>query len=125
MSERLSTVPGGHTLLVAATAAALVAGALVAAGLGIRIPAALSQGWGLVVLLAISPILEEWLLRAGLHDTLMRRFPGAASGWRSPVTAGVALAFGALHALVQWNHLGVLTAAPAWLIGHCYARQRS
>ncbi len=111
--------------LIAATTVLLVAGAFAAAALGIRVPAALSQGWGLVILLAVSPVLEEWLLRAGLHEALIQRFPASSSGWRSPVTAGVALVFGTLHALAQWNPFGLLTAAPAWLIGLCYSRQRS
>jgi len=72
---------------------------------------------GLVRLLLVAPLLEEWIVRAGLHDWLLRRF--------SPLPAlfGSAAAFSALHmgsglmaaALVFW---------PGLLLGVAYQRWR-
>jgi uncharacterized protein len=100
-------------------------GASAFAAAGGRLPISLTSAWGVLLLIVVSPILEEWLLRAGLHDALARRWPERSRGWASPITLAVAVVFALAHAAVQWHWQGLLTLMPAWLIGWAYSESRS
>jgi membrane protease YdiL (CAAX protease family) len=96
----------GATLLAAAAVATWAASAGVDAG-------------RLLVLLAMAPLLEEAVFRAGLHEQLLRR-PNLARH----ANVLTALAFGLAHVLVQGHPLAFAVALPAWLIGLAYERWR-
>ena len=100
------TAAGGAALLAAAGAATWAASAGVDAG-------------RLLVLLALAPLLEEAVFRAGLHEQLLRR-PGLARH----ANLLTALAFGLAHALIQAHALAAAVVLPAWLIGSAYERWR-
>lgn len=72
-----------------------------------------------LLLLVLAPLLEEAAFRAGLHEALLTR------AW-SPFAATVltALAFAALHVLVQGSWQGALVLLPALVIGTVYNRWR-
>lgn len=70
-------------------------------------------------LLLLAPLLEEWIVRAGLQEWLMRRYPGAG-----------ALALLAPAAVFSLLHLGAGPANAAWVfvpglaLGLLYRRWR-
>lgn len=114
MSAALA-VPGGAG---ARTATPLVAVALVA----LAAAAALHAGVAplrVAVLLAIAPLTEEALLRAGLHEALLRR---AVAPWRANLAA--ALLSAAAHALLRADAAALAIGLPALLIGALYGRTR-
>lgn len=81
------------------------------------------QQWA--ILLVVSPVLEEWVFRRGLHDALRagRRVAQIhfMHGWVSLTNLVVALTFSAFHAFSQgWLALGVI--APALVIGAVFER---
>lgn len=77
------------------------------------------------ILLLLSPLLEEWVFRRGLHDALLAwprlaRLPRIA-GLLSVTNLVVALTFSGFHALSQgWLAVGVLV--PALCIGWVFER---
>jgi len=94
-----------------------VAAALMLIGL-----AAMSAGVAtprVVVLLALAPLAEEVVFRAGLHETLLRRL-------QSPWTANAvtALTFALAHALLRGDPAALGIVLPALLIGAVYTRTR-
>jgi membrane protease YdiL (CAAX protease family) len=72
-----------------------------------------------LVLLALAPLAEEVVFRAGLQETLLRRL-------RAPwgANAATALAFALAHALQRGEAAALLVALPALLIGMTYTRTR-
>lgn len=73
----------------------------------------------LAVLLAVAPLAEEALLRAGLHEALLRR--GVAP---LPTVLLCALLFGLAHALLRGDPVALAVALPALLVGALYQRSR-
>lgn len=113
MSAALA-LPGGadarQAPLAAAVFVALVAAVALQAGLApLR----------LAVLLALAPLAEEAVLRAGLHETLLRR---AVAPWRANLVT--ALLFAALHTLLRADLAALVIVLPALLIGAVYGRTR-
>jgi membrane protease YdiL (CAAX protease family) len=106
------TAAGGHRTKI--TAWAVLVWACV--GLGLELAGAPR----VLLLLLLAPVLEEATFRAGLHEALLTH------GW-SPAKAVVltAVAFAALHVLVQGSWQGALVLLPALLIGMAYNRWRS
>lgn len=99
------------------------------AGLGV----ALAIAWGAspasaatVRLLLLAPLLEEIVLRAGLHEALLRRWPahGRCTGHALAINAATACVFAAAHMVLRGGPLAALTAGPALLIGLVYQRWR-
>jgi membrane protease YdiL (CAAX protease family) len=74
----------------------------------------------LLLLLVLSPVLEELVARAGLQEWLMRR---AAPDKAWPVLAS-ALAFGLLHLRSGWPHALAVTV-PGLALALLYQRTRS
>jgi membrane protease YdiL (CAAX protease family) len=70
------------------------------------------------VLLLISPVIEEAAFRAGLQESLMRRWPGKA------MVANVvtALAFAAAHIALRGDARAIAVVLPALLLGDVYRR---
>ena len=70
-------------------------------------------------LLLLAPLLEEWIVRAGLQEWLLRRYPGAG-----------ALALGVSAAAFSLLHLAAGPLAAAWVLlpglalGWLYGRRR-
>ncbi len=84
--------------------------------------AALSAGVSaprVAVLLALAPLAEESIFRAGLHETLLRH--GQARWLANALTA---LAFGAAHVALRGDPAALAVALPALLIGAVYERTR-
>jgi membrane protease YdiL (CAAX protease family) len=84
--------------------------------------AALSSGVAplrVAVLLAIAPLAEEAVLRAGLHEALLRR---AVAPWRANLMS--ALLFAVAHALLRADPAALAVVLPALLIGALYGRTR-
>lgn len=98
---------GAAVLLLAALAAAL---ALQAGVAPLRV----------ATLLLIAPLAEEAVLRAGLHDALLRRALAPALA-----NLACALLFGLAHALLRGQAAGLAVALPALAIGAVYGRARS
>jgi membrane protease YdiL (CAAX protease family) len=96
--------------LAGALILALVAGAAIHAGVGAS---------RVAVLLIVAPLIEEVLLRVGLHETLLRR---AAPPWLAVVATS--LAFGLAHAAIRGDAAALVVALPALLIGVVYQRTR-
>jgi len=80
------------------------------------------MGYGrLVMLLVVSPILEEAVARAGLQEVLIRLRAGS---WTANLVAAVA--FGFAHGVARGEILaGLGVIAPALLLGYAYGRWRS
>lgn len=74
-------------------------------------------------LLLAAPLLEEGLFRAGLQESLLRRWPTATHGRRS--RGLTTLAFAACHAVTRGPLLGLAVVVPAWFLGQVYDHQRS
>ena len=72
------------------------------------------------VLLVLAPITEELVVRAGLHEGLLRRL-------RSPLAANAltALVFALAHMLARGDAAAIVVAVPALLIGVVYERSRT
>ena len=71
------------------------------------------------LLLAVSPLLEEAVFRAGLHEWLLRR------GVSKPLAnVSTALVFAAVHALARLQWAALAVALPALAIGALYGRWR-
>ena len=71
------------------------------------------------VLLVLAPLVEELVFRAGLQESLLRR-------WRSPRVANAltALVFALAHVLVRGEAAALAVGLPALLIGAAYERWR-
>lgn len=69
----------------------------------------------LALLLAVSPLLEETVLRLGLHDVLLRR--GSAPG---VANLACALAFGLAHGLLRGEPSALAVMLPALAVGALY-----
>lgn len=79
-------------------------------------------------LLFLAPLLEEWVVRAGLQEWLIRRrWPGKACNGRSPgalsAAALSAAAFGLLHLGSGW-HAALLVVPPGLMLALLYQRRR-
>ena len=72
-----------------------------------------------VVLLVLSPLIEEAVFRVGLADTLFRR---GVAPWL--VIVLTAAAFGAAHAVVRNDLAAIAVALPALVIGAVHAQWR-
>lgn len=72
----------------------------------------------LLRLLVLAPLLEEWIVRAGLQEWLMRRHPGATA-WQ---VLAPALFFSLLHAGAGWNAAWVFL--PGLALGLLYLGRR-
>ena len=75
------------------------------------------------VLLAIAPVLEEIVLRAGLQEALMRRLASRGTA-AAAVNLACALAFAAAHWLLRPGALAALTLLPALWLGWVYQQNR-
>ena len=71
-------------------------------------------------LLLLAPVLEEWVVRAGLQEWLIRR-PGGQNG-AVPVALSAA-AFALLHLGSGWRAVG-LVLAPGLVLALLYQRSR-
>ena len=115
-------VPHPRDLRPALLAAALgPPGAWLAQQAGLTLGPAACSSWGFVTLLVLSPLLEEFLFRAGLQAWLLRRWP-QRMGPLSLANGLVAVLFAALH---LWRHptpAALLTTLPALLIGWAWER---
>lgn len=75
------------------------------------------------VLLLLAPLLEETVLRRGLHAWGLRRWGGAAPRWLarpSPVNLWVALLFAALHLLRLPLPMALAVVLPALVVGQVF-----
>jgi membrane protease YdiL (CAAX protease family) len=108
-----SAAPGNPGTRTKATALAVLAWA------GVALALELAGAPRVLLLVVLAPVLEEAAFRAGLHEALLARAcsPAAAN-------ALTALAFAALHVLVQGSWQGALVLLPALLIGAAYNRLR-
>ena len=96
---------------MAALAVALIAGAGIVTG---------HAPWTSLLLLAIAPVLEEVVFRAGLQEWLLRqRIQPLAS------TVGGAMAFALMHGLTRSWLLAAWVFVPALVLGALYVRKRS
>ncbi len=76
-----------------------------------------------VLLLAIAPVVEEIVFRAGLHEWLLRAW--VTKGALAPIAnALTALAFAGFHFAAHADLLAALTVVPALVIGVVYQRHR-
>lgn len=77
----------------------------------------------LVRLLLLAPLLEEWVVRAGLQEWLIRRERGVGlHGW--PVSVGwSAAAFGLLHLGAGWRAV-LLVLPPGLVLALLYQHSR-
>lgn len=75
----------------------------------------------LLVYIVISPILEEIVFRAGLHDAL-RAATKASVGPMTLANVVTAIFFGGMHALLRQSPTGFMTALPALFFGLAYER---
>lgn len=96
------------------------------AAAGLVVASAAAAGWfdgtavlRLAVLLAVAPLAEETLLRAGLHEALLRRAVAPAAA-----NLACALLFGLAHAVLQASPAALAVALPALLVGALYRRTR-
>ncbi len=71
------------------------------------------------MLLALAPLAEEVVFRAGVQEELLRL---RMSPWLA--NAATALAFALAHALARGSLLGLAVVAPALLLGSVYGAQR-
>ncbi len=101
--------PGAWRAAAALAVAALAGVAWVDGATGVR----------LAVLLVVAPLAEEAVLRAGLHEALLRRAVAPALA-----NLACALAFGLLHAVARGSPAALLVALPALLVGALYQRTR-
>ena len=67
-------------------------------------------------LLLLAPVLEEWVVRAGLQEWLIRRGPGGGKHAAVGPVAWSAVAFGLLHLGSGWR-AALLVAPPGLLVG--------
>jgi membrane protease YdiL (CAAX protease family) len=76
-------------------------------------------------MLAVAPVLEETVFRAGLQEELLRNVRFRAG--MGPFSANVltALAFATAHVALHPSLISGLTTLPALVIGAIYQRQRS
>lgn len=75
-------------------------------------------------MLAIAPVLEEIVFRAGLQEQLLRHAGLRAAMGAVSANLLTALAFAAAHLALHPSLLSGLTVVPALLIGAIYQRQR-
>lgn len=78
----------------------------------------------LLTWLLMAPLCEEAFFRGLLHEALLRRLAPTDRLGRGGANVGVALAFGALHALSRDAFTGAAVVLPALLIGRAYGRTR-
>ena len=109
---RVGPWPGSARAATAAAGVLLVATALMAGAAGVA-------AQRICMLFVLAPLVEEAILRAGLHEALLRRMD---SPWAA--NALTALAFGLAHALARGDAAALGVALPAWLIGAVYQRSR-
>jgi membrane protease YdiL (CAAX protease family) len=78
------------------------------------------DAWTVLLLVAIAPLLEETVFRAGLQESLLRR-------GMHPLATNLlcAAAFGLLHGMTRSWLLAAWVIPPALLLGAVYARKRS
>ena len=76
------------------------------------------------VLLVLSPLLEETVLRAGLQEALLRRLALRGAAGATAANLGCAFAFAAAHLLQRPSALAALTLLPALWLGWVYQQQR-
>ena len=77
----------------------------------------------LVVLLLLAPLLEETVLRPGLHAWALRRWGGAVPrwlAWPSAVNLLVAVLFAALHLLRLPLLLALAVVLPSLMVGQVF-----
>lgn len=96
-------------LLLASAAVLLSATVLVAADQGLQ---------RLAVLLVLAPVLEESVFRAGLQESLLRRWHGLPF----LANAVTAAAFSLAHVIVRGEVAALTVMLPALLIGAVYQR---
>jgi membrane protease YdiL (CAAX protease family) len=74
-------------------------------------------------LLLLAPLLEEWVVRAGFQEWMIRRARGgAARGWMAPPACSSAV-FGLLHLGSGWR-AALLVLPPGLLLALLYQRSR-
>lgn len=74
-------------------------------------------------LLVLAPLLEEWVVRAGLQEWLIRRrWPGRRHEGRAPVAVSAAV-FGLLHLGAGWR-AALLVLPPGLMLALLYQRSR-
>lgn len=78
----------------------------------------------LLWLLVLAPLVEEWVIRAGLQEALLQRAAPPASRARLGSVLLSSLAFCALHASRGWG-TALMVAPVSLLIGTVYARRRN
>lgn len=74
----------------------------------------------LVRLLLLAPVLEEWVVRAGLQEWLIRRAAPVPTLWSAILSAA---AFALLHVGSGWRAVG-LVLAPGFALALLYRRCR-
>ncbi|HEX7438845.1 MAG TPA: JDVT-CTERM system glutamic-type intramembrane protease [Caldimonas sp.] len=116
MRSIASTSVGLEALVATRWLAAAAAGVVVLGSWAVAAGADVQRVW---VLLALAPLAEEAVFRAGLQETLLRR-------WNAPALANAttALAFGLAHAWMQGSAVAFGVAVPALLVGAVYGRWR-
>jgi len=77
----------------------------------------------LLWLFVLAPLLEEWVVRAGLQEALLQRMAPPAGRARLVSVLLASLAFAALHAGRGWG-TALMVAPMSLLIGSVYASQR-
>lgn len=77
-----------------------------------------------LVLLAVAPVLEEVVFRAGLQEFLLQGRRGHLAISAHAANLLTALAFAAAHVAARPGLLTVLTFVPALLVGALYQRRR-
>ena len=76
--------------------------------------------WSWLLMLVISPVLEEVIFRLGVQTTLMRRWPHGPMA--NVLTATL---FALSHWLLSPQWLSAATALPALWLGHLFQRHRN
>lgn len=76
--------------------------------------------WSWLLMLVISPVLEEVIFRLGVQTALMQRWPQGPTA----IVLTAAL-FAAGHWLLSPHWLAMATALPALWLGHLFQRHRN
>ncbi|SFV00673.1 JDVT-CTERM system glutamic-type intramembrane protease MrtJ [Pseudoduganella namucuonensis] len=74
-------------------------------------------------LLLLAPLLEEWIVRAGLQEWLMRRHPGRGVAPAALAVLAPAAGFSLLHIAAGWSAAAAVFA-PGVALGLVYLRWR-
>ena len=117
-------IPGAIGLIALAALVSTVQATRLLSGLGCAPRLAQASPADVALLIIAAPLLEECVMRHGLHETLLRwRERHRPAGARWPINLAVALAFAALHAGQGWQ--AALWLAPAaLLLGELYQWRR-